>query len=294
MASGSFTSATQYSSLDDTSYTLIIDEQIMDTLVETSFIPSLIRYRDIQNKPSTVCSFPKYISFSASSVAETADLSSTELTDSAVTISTGEVGVMASFTKIVRLSTIDPDILGHVGRLFGEAIARKIDTDLTALFAALNGSVSVGTSGSNMTKTILNEARFNLKNNKAAGPYVFIGHPVQVWDLQEDITTTTGTPWVNQKPGALYADSLGYEFSYLGIDVYATTACPSANTSADRVGALLCKGEKSALAYVQKYPAETVTDSDPSMRLKELISAVDYGVGEVEDKAGIPVITDHE
>ncbi len=296
MASGSYTSATTVTgaSLNDTSYSAIIDEKIMRTLVENSFLPPLVRNRDIQSKATITAQFAKYISFSAASVNENADLSNTELTDSSVTITAGEVGLMASFTKVVRLSTIDPDLLGTTGELFGEAIARKIDSDLTALFSALNGAVSVGSSGANMSKSVLATARFTLRNNKAPGGYVFVGHPIQTSDLMEDTSATTGTPWANLSPEKLYPNSMNYEGSLMGVDVYQTTACPAANTNADRVGALMCTGEKSPLAYVQKYPATTDFDKDGSMRLKEIISTIDYGVGEVEDKAGVPVITDHE
>ena len=79
-----------------------------------------------------------------------------------------------------------------------------------------------------------------------------------------------------------------------GIDIYSSTQCPAANTNADRVGALISTGDNAPIAMVVKKTVGTALQRDESLRATEVVTVSDYGVGEIEDLAGVAIITDHE
>ena len=86
---------------------------------------------------------PIYSAVSASAVNEASDLSNTAIDPTSVTITCSEHGIMTTLTDLARNSA-PRNVAGDIGRLFGEAIAKKIDKDLTALFGGF--STTVGSS----------------------------------------------------------------------------------------------------------------------------------------------------
>ena len=85
---------------------------------------------------------PVYAKVSAAAVSEASDLSNTAINPSSVTINASENGIMTTLTDLARNSA-PRNVAADIGRLFGEAIAKKIDTDLTALFDGFSTSVVV-------------------------------------------------------------------------------------------------------------------------------------------------------
>ena len=77
---------------------------------------------------------------SASAVSEASDLSNTAIDPTSKTITCSEHGIMTTLTDLARNSA-PRNVAGDIGRLFGEAIAKKIDKDLTALFGGFSTTV---------------------------------------------------------------------------------------------------------------------------------------------------------
>ena len=98
---------------------------------------------------------PIYANVSAAAVSEATDLSNTAINPSSVTITASEVGIMTTLTDLAR-NAAPRNVAGDIGRLFGEAIAKKQDTDLTALFDGFSTAVNDGTavlSASNLSSS---------------------------------------------------------------------------------------------------------------------------------------------
>ena len=91
---------------------------------------------------------PIYAAVSAAAVSEATDLSNTAINPSSVTITASEVGVMTTLTDLARNSA-PRNVAADIGRLFGEAIAKKQDQDLTALFDGFSTAIGDGTTAIN-------------------------------------------------------------------------------------------------------------------------------------------------
>jgi hypothetical protein len=74
-----------------------------------------------------------------------------------------------------------------------------------------------------------------------------------------------------------------------GVNVYQTTNVQTANTGADRAGAMF---SSEALGLATKWPARTELQRDASLRATEIVVTACYGVGELVDSFGVPIVTD--
>ena len=116
-------------------YTEIVAEALF-VASEQSIMRNLVRNYTIIGGGKSV-EVPIYSTVSASAVAEATDLSNTAVNPSSVTITASEVGIMTTLTDLARNSA-SRNVAGDIGRLFGEAIARKMDADLSALFTGFS------------------------------------------------------------------------------------------------------------------------------------------------------------
>ncbi len=123
-------------------YTEIVAEALFVASEQSTMRP-LVRNYAITGGGKSV-EVPIYSSVSAAAVSEASDLSNTAINPSSVTITASEVGIMTTLTDLARNSA-PRNVAGDIGRLFGEAIAKKIDTDLTALFDGFSQEVNDGT-----------------------------------------------------------------------------------------------------------------------------------------------------
>ena len=99
---------------------------------------------------------PIYAAVAAAAVAEATDLSNTAINPTSVTITAAEVGVMTTLTDLARNSA-PRNVAADIGKLFGEAIAKKMDQDLLGRFDLF--STSVGTDSAALSPaTIFNAA----------------------------------------------------------------------------------------------------------------------------------------
>ena len=122
-------------------YTEIIQEAIF-TFQETSVMRPLVTTYNITGQGKTV-EVPIFPSVSASAVAEGSDLSSTEINPTSQSITCSEVGIMTALTDLARESSSRP-IAQDIGRVFGESIAKKVDTDLVSLFGSFASGNDLG------------------------------------------------------------------------------------------------------------------------------------------------------
>ena len=116
-------------------YTEIVAEALF-VASEQSIMRNLVRNYTIAGGGKSV-EVPIYATVSAAAVAEATDLSNTAVNPSSVTITASEVGIMTTLTDLARNSSAR-NVAGDIGRLFGEAIAKKMDSDLSALFTGFS------------------------------------------------------------------------------------------------------------------------------------------------------------
>ena len=255
------------------------ERSVMRNLVKTFTIP--------QNNGGTVLQVPIYSTPAAASVSEASDLSNTAVTTSKKDITLGEVGVMTTVTDLA-LNYSKQNVISDIGRLFGEAIAKKIDQDLTGLFSgfstfALGNATDTQTE---MTAAHLFAAAAKLKNAGVPGPYFGVFNPASIFNMKKTMTSTFvpqgNTGVVNA------AMTEGYVGRIAGIDIFETS-----NVVADSAtSAVNSVFSRDALAMAMGSDLKIATQRDESLRATEVVATAVYGVSELHDSYGVQIPVD--
>ncbi len=252
------------STLDD-----LISPMVAEALFvasETSIMRGLVRNYTMPKNSGKVLQVPIYPTVSAAAVAEATDLSNTAVSTSR--------------------NSASRNVAGDIGRLFGEAIAKKIDTDLTALFDGF--STAVGAADAAITVAKVFEAVSKLK--QAAVPsndMSLVLHPAVAYDLKANLTNT----FANPNPTDLANEALrsGYVGQLAGVNVYETSNMANTGTTGDYKGGLF---HKDALGIAMLQDLKIETQRDASIRGTEIVATAVYGVGELHDSYGVEVLAD--
>jgi N4-gp56 family major capsid protein len=289
MASDFATTPTTTTTYNDVQYTAIITDEVKDALMATVVTPALLDFYDLAGEASTGVKIPKADKFTAAAVAEGTELINTALTSASVTLTSSEIGIQATITDVLELSDIPA---AHMARLkqLGRAMGDKLDVDICALFSGF--STAIGATTVNITLTNLLDAIYNLEVNDAAGLGSLVGvfHPRQTADLRTELEADAGSIYTNVSPGAIHKASSGFFGSWFGIDFWQSTNVPTANVGADRAGGVFVRDY--ALGIVQKWAAKVETMRWAPIRGWVLVVTAMYGVGEIEDSAGVNATTD--
>jgi len=293
MASDFATAPTTLTTYDDVSYSAIITDMVLDAIMAAVVTPSLLQHHDLSGQASKAVKIPKADKFTAAGVAEGTELTNTALTSASVTITSAEVGIQATITDVLDVSDI-PAAHGARLRQLGRAMADKLDVDICALFSGFTNAV--GATGVNLSVANILDAIFTLENADTAslGQIVGVIHPRQAADIREAVDAEAGVSYsgVGGPRGSNLGPAPGPGFfgAWLGIPFWMSTNVPSANLGADRAGAIFIADY--ALAMVSKWAARVETMRWPPIRGIVLTASAMYGVGEVEDLAGVEVTTD--
>ena len=226
---------------------------------------------------------PTYPKMSAAAVAEGTDLSNTAVSTGGATLTVSEVGLMPTVTDLA-LRTSSSNVIADVGKLFGEAIASRIDKDLTALF----GSFSTGVGAADQTITVnkIFEAVANLrKNGVPATDLACVLHPLVAYDLKAAIGTQAFAG------GDLQTEALrsGYVGTLAGVPIFESSNMTDASdndpgTTGDYKGGLF---HRDALGLAMMQDIQIEQQRDASLRATELVATAVYGKGEIFDSYGI-------
>ena len=227
---------------------------------------------------------PIYATVSAAAVAEATDLSNTAVNPTSVTITASEHGIMTTLTDLARNSA-SRNVGADIGRLFGEAIAKKIDTDLTALFDGF--SSSIGGAGTEMTVDKIFQAVATLRHAGVTGPYYGVFNPKVVYNVKKSLTNT----FVNPNAGDLQNEAMrtGYIGNIAGVQIFETSNVDG-TTDTDN-----CKGgifSQDALGLAMMQDLKIETQRDASLRADEIVATAVYGVKELHDSYGVEMLSE--
>lgn len=264
-------------------YTEIIAEALF-VASERSLMRGLVKNYSISGGGKSV-EVPIYATVSAAAVSEATDLSNTAINPSSVTITASEIGIMTTLTDLARNSA-SRNVAADIGKLFGEAIAKKIDVDLIALFDGF--SKIVGGADVAFSAAKLFEATAELRNlGVPTQDLACVVHPYIAYDLKGAITNTFANP--NPSDVANEAMSTGYVGRVAGVPVYESSNISNTGTTGDYKGALF---HRDALGLAMMQDLKIETQRDASLRADELVATAVYGVGELHDTYGVELMMD--
>jgi N4-gp56 family major capsid protein len=236
-----------------------------------------------------VVEVPVYGTVSASAVAEATDLGNTAINPTSVSITASEVGIMTTLTDLARNSA-PRNVAGDIGKLFGEAIAKKIDTDLTAKFDGFSQEIGDGTTALSPAN-IFNAVAILRKNAVPSTDMACVVHPLNAFDLKSGLTNTFVGRDTELSNEALRS---GYVGSLAGVKIFETSnmADSSGNnpgTTGDYKGAVF---HRDALALAMMQDIKIETQRDASLRADEIVATSVYGTGEIHDTYGVEINVD--
>jgi hypothetical protein len=222
---------------------------------------------------------PVYAQVSAAAVAEATDLSNTAIDPSSVTITASEVGVMTTLTDLARNSA-PRNVAADIGKLFGEALARKQDADLTALFDGF--SVTSGDGTAAISPAVIFNALSTLRANALpANESAVVLHPKIAYDLKSGLTNTFAGLDTETSNEALRSGFVG---KLAGLNIFETSNIANTGTAGDYKGGAF---HKDALAIAMMQDVKIETQRDASLRADEIVATSVYGVGEIHDSYGV-------
>jgi len=222
---------------------------------------------------------PVYAQVSASAVAEATDLSNTAIDPTSVTITASEVGVMTTLTDLARNSA-PRNVAGDIGKLFGEALARKQDADLIALFDGF--SVTSGDGTTAISPAVIFNALSTLRaNSLPANECAVVLHPKIAYDLKSGLTNTFAGLDTENSNEALRSGFVG---TLAGMPIFETANMSDTGTAGDYKGGAM---HKDALAIAMMQDVKIETQRDASLRADEIVATSVYGVGEIHDSYGV-------
>ena len=222
---------------------------------------------------------PVYAQVSAAAVSEATDLSNTAIDPTSVTITASEVGVMTTLTDLARNSA-PRNVAADIGKLFGEALARKQDADLIALFDGF--SVTLGDGTTAISPAVIFNALSTLRANALpANECAVVVHPKIAYDLKSGLTNTFAGLDTETSNEALRAGFVG---TLAGMRIFETSNMSNTGTAGDYKGGAF---HKDALAIAMMQDVKIETQRDASLRADEIVATSVYGVGEIHDSYGV-------
>ena len=203
-----------------------------------------------------------------------------------VDLTASEVGAKIIITdKLSRQSA--QNVFSIIGRQLGDGMARKKDTDVTALYSGFG--TDIGAAGRSMSLANVSATVAYAKGNKFGSQVYIVQHPFAVWDIANTAVTASTTYPV---PAGWSADLLGNFFSGLrpinGVPIFEDgNITVDSSDDADGVCA-----DKTALAVLKSVDTRTERQRDASLRATEVVITADYGVFELDDSKGVALTLD--
>ncbi len=267
----------------------IVIEQARYTAEHNAPMLSLVEKFKL-NKGEKQIDIPKVGQFTATSVGDGVDITDEQdIGMTITTLTTSEVGLKIILTdKLV--SQMQEDTMKIVGRQAGDAMARKKDNDLTALFGSLNGGTDLGSSSVDLEVGNFIALVSFMRKAAAPQPWFIVHHPGAIASFPlQSLGLLPGAVSAVLGGSTLPLTDMGkglmkdfFSFSFGGVPVFHDGNL-TVDASDDAVGAVF---SKSALAYAESIEYRQEIERDASLRANELVWVSDYGVFELDDSYG--------
>ncbi len=250
---------------------------------------ALIEHMTLSQGSSTV-TVPKVGQMTISDLVDGQDIvDEEEIGMSTIDLTAAEVGAKVILTdKLVRQS--QDNVFSIIGRQLGDGMARKKDTDVHALYTALNAGTTLGIANAKFNVTNVAAAIAYAKAQKFGSQIYILHHPNAVYILAKSAAVTPSATY--PVPDGWAADLLKNFWSGLkplnGVPVFEDGNI-APNTSDDGYGVI---ANKDALVVLESLKTRTERQRDASLRATEVGMVADYGVFELDDMRGAPMLYD--
>lgn len=274
---------------DTTSTTItevILSEAQMASALYFAEVPGvsrLVSRQDISGRPTLVARFGVYDKVSAAAIAEATDYTTTSTIDTSgsVSVTVSEHAVSANVTDLSADAAVDVLFseagaqASIIGQSFAEALQRRQDQDVTALFSGFNSST--GSNSGAITSTLLINAISQLDiDNIPRAPRTTVLHPFQ-WKTLIPVFDESNT-YGPQGQQVITSGMVSSNLYGAGLFVTGNVATATVSSSTVYAGAVF---HPSAVAVATKGPMPRFeVERNASLRAFEVMAVGVWGEAE--------------
>jgi N4-gp56 family major capsid protein len=214
-----------------------IIQEAMFVASERSIMRGLVKNYTLAPGQGKNVNVPIYPIQTAAAVTEGNEVTNTAVSTNTAQLVVSPVAIRTLLTDLARVSAAS-NVVADLGRLFGEAVARKIDTDLTALFSGFVAPTA-GTTVITAAQIFTAVAKLKADAVPTEG-MVCVIHPEVAFDLKSALTAQGNTPFTAGAYGenANEAMRTGFVGMLAGIPVYETSNMANSGQAGNFIGAI--------------------------------------------------------
>jgi N4-gp56 family major capsid protein len=254
---------------------------------ERSIMRGLVKNYSLAPAQGKSIQVPIYPLQTAATLTEGDDFSNTAVSTDVATFNIGQVGLMTMVTDLA-INASASNVVADLGRLFGEAVARKIDQDLMAQFANFTTN-TVGSSSTTITAALVMQAITKLR--AAAVPsegIVAVLHPNIAYDLKSALTSQGNVVFTAGAYGEVANEAMrmGYVGQLFGVPVYESANVPliAGGAAGDYLGGVF---HRDALGFGLMRDITIETQRRARAIGTDVVCSAMYGTGVVYEQYGV-------
>ena len=261
-----------------------IIQEAMFVANERSIMRGLVKNYALAAGSGKTVNVPIYPQQTADAATEGDEVANTAVSTDQAVLTVSPVAIRTMLTDLARTSAAS-NVVADLGRLFGEAVARKMDQDLTALFAGFAdgyGNYSSAISPADIFKAI---ATLRATGASIDG-MVCVLHPEIAYDLKAALTTGGATGAFTMGAYSEVGNEAmrnGYVMQLGGIPIYETSNIAYVTDPGDFPGAVF---HRDALGLGMIGDIAIETQRRASFLGDDIVCSAYYGVGELQDGLG--------
>lgn len=198
-----------------------------------------------------------------------------------------EVGMKVIITdKLARQEK--PDVWRMVGRQMGDGMERKRDEDIIALFSGLNAGVTLGVAACDMHVDNVMGCIARMQARPAPKPWYIVHHPNAIFVAAKDVSAVAATGYGGLMQGVSEAVFKNFwKLTVGGVPIFEDGNINVVTGESYGYGAIFSRG---AMCIIESQAQKTERERDASLRATELVITSDYGVFELDETYGFPMM----
>lgn len=257
---------------------------------ERSIMRGLVKNYQLGMAQGKTIQVPIYPVQTAATLTEGNEFDNTVVSTDVASFSVAQVGIRTMVTDLA-LQASASNVVADLGQLFGNAIAKKIDQDLMALFSSFTTN-TIGSSTTTITPALVMQAITKLKSSGVPSEgMVAVLHPSIAYDLKSALTTTGNTNFASGAYGdvANEAMRMGYIGQLFGVQVYESSNLANTGTAGDFVNGVF---HRDALGLGIMRDIQIETQRRASFLGTDVVASAMYGAGVVYEGYGVAATFD--
>jgi len=264
-----------------------IVQEAMFVANERSIMRGLVKNYSLAPAQGKTIQVPIYPVQTAVALTEGDDFNNTAVSTDVATFNIGQVGLMTMVTDLA-LNASASNVVADLGRLFGEAVAKKIDQDLMAKFESFTTNV-IGSSSTTITPALVMQGITKLKNlGVNTDDIVAVLHPSIAYDLKAALTTQGNAAFTGGAYGDVANEAMrqGYVGQLFGVQIFESSNAPliTSGLAGDYAGAIF---HRDALGFGLMRDIQIETQRRARAIGTDVVCSAMYGAGVVYEQYGV-------